>query len=64
VGREAGEASLPPYPYNKFFIVIPNLPAAGRQSEESLQGINVLSFDGAAIFYPGFLSENESEFYM
>jgi len=36
VGGEAGEASLSPHPYNKFFIVIPNLTAAGRQSEESL----------------------------
>jgi len=32
--RLAKPASLPTY--NKFFIVIPNLPAAGRQSEESL----------------------------
>lgn len=30
----------------------------------SIQGINVLPYDGEALFYPGFLSDAESEFYM
>jgi alkylated DNA repair dioxygenase AlkB len=28
------------------------------------QGINILPYDGEALFYPGFLSEAESDFYM
>jgi alkylated DNA repair dioxygenase AlkB len=31
---------------------------------DPIQGINVLPFDGEALFYPGFLSEAESEFYL
>lgn len=29
-----------------------------------IQGINVLPYDGEALFYPGFLSEAESDFYL
>lgn len=31
---------------------------------ELIQGTNVLPFDGEALFYPGFISEAESEYYM
>lgn len=30
----------------------------------SIQGINVLPYDGEALFYPGFLTETESQFYL
>lgn len=31
---------------------------------DSIQGINVLPYDGEALFFPGFLTDEESDFYM